>query len=91
MALLEYLASAKPVVATNVGGIPEVITDGEQGFLVPPGDGEALAEKIRLLLDEPERAREMGRRGPPLVRERFSQEVMIRNVEALYDEVLTGS
>jgi glycosyltransferase involved in cell wall biosynthesis len=84
LALLEAMAAAKPLVATEVGGIPEVVVDGETGFLVPPKNPEALAEKILLLLTDAELARRLGRHARLRVEERFSIASMVRAYEALY-------
>ncbi len=61
--LLEAMAAARPVVATRVGGVPELVTDGENGFLIEPGDVEGFAGAVRRLLDEPRLAADMGQRG----------------------------
>jgi glycosyltransferase involved in cell wall biosynthesis len=84
LTVLEAMAQARPVVATAVGGTPEAVVDGETGLLVPPGDAGALAEALRSLLEEPERARRLGEAGRDRVRERFSAEEASRRVLALY-------
>jgi glycosyltransferase involved in cell wall biosynthesis len=61
--LVEAMAAGKPVVASQVGGIPDLVQHGENGLLVPPGDEQALAEAIRQLIDDPEKAKAMGRCG----------------------------
>jgi glycosyltransferase involved in cell wall biosynthesis len=71
VALMEALASARAVVSTSISGIPELVEDGINGLLVPPADAGALARAIRTLLEDPERAREMGRRGQQKVRAEF--------------------
>ena len=68
----EALLLGRPTVATRVGGLPEVITDGETGRLVEPGDAAAVADAIGGLLDDPEVAAEMGRNGQVDARRRFS-------------------
>lgn len=65
-----------PVVAGDTGGVSEIVEDGENGFLVPPDDVQAAADAIRDLLEDPERAARMGRRGRELVEERFTCERM---------------
>jgi glycosyltransferase involved in cell wall biosynthesis len=87
--ILEYMAAARPVVVTEVGGAREAVLEGETGFLVPPGDAGRMAERITLLLREPERARAMGERGRSVVREKFSCEAQRAGVEALYDQLLS--
>ena len=80
------MALSRPVVASDVGGIPEMITDGVSGLLVPPHDADALAIAItRLLLDHPF-ADMIGRAGHDTVHDRFSIEVMIDAIEAIYEE-----
>jgi L-malate glycosyltransferase len=83
--MLEYMAAARPVVATDVGGAREAIVEGESGYLVPAGDPEALASRVVSLLRDPERAAAMGRRGRRVVEERFSCAAQRARVEALYD------
>lgn len=86
--LLEALAMAKPVVATEVGGIPELIESGRNGILVPPRDGRALAEAVLSLFKNPEGARAMGRRGMEKIRKSFTLERMFDQYEALYLSLL---
>jgi len=82
------MAAGRPVVATNVGGAPEMIVHGESGFLVPSGDDGALAGHVVSLLGD-ERARlEMGALARLRVTERFSDEAQLRNTELMYDSVL---
>ena len=86
LSILEAMALSRPVVASNVGGIPEMITDGVTGLLVPPHDPAALAAGIvRLLLDHP-LADTLGRAGHDLVHDRFCIQLMVNAVEAIYDE-----
>jgi glycosyltransferase involved in cell wall biosynthesis len=86
LSVLEAMALSRPVVASRVGGIPEMIEDGVSGLLVPPNDCTALANAIiRLLTDHPY-ADMLGRRGHDLVHDRFCVEQMVDSVERLYDE-----
>lgn len=87
-ALLEAMASAKPVVATSAGGVPEVVVDGETGLLVPPSDPKALATALLTLLNDPDRAREMGEKGFERVKRRFDIAATVRRTEELYRQVL---
>jgi glycosyltransferase involved in cell wall biosynthesis len=91
VALLEALAMELPVVATAVGGVPEVVEPGVSGILVPPGQPEDLAEAVVDLLARPERARALGAAGHARVVERFSMERMLLSLEALYRRVLERS
>ena len=76
--LLEAMAAGLPVVATAVDGNPELVVHQETGLLVPPRDAEALAEAICDLLEHPEKAQRMGRRGQERVRQHFSFEKMVQ-------------
>ena len=83
-AVLEAMCASRPVVATRVGGIPEVMVDGETGLLVEPRQPEALADRIESLLGAPDRMREMGHRGRARVMERYSLDRMTAAVEEIY-------
>jgi glycosyltransferase involved in cell wall biosynthesis len=85
-AILEAMALSRPVVASNVGGIPEVIEDGVTGLLVPPHDTGALAAAITRLLTDHAYADTIARAGHDLVHDRFCIELMVREIEAIYDE-----
>jgi glycosyltransferase involved in cell wall biosynthesis len=85
--VLEAMSLGKPVVASSAGGIAELIADGEDGLLVPPGDAAALADAVCRLLEHPLLAQKLGERA----RERaasFGFERMIRGYEAVYERVL---
>jgi glycosyltransferase involved in cell wall biosynthesis len=86
LSVLEAMALSRPVVASNVGGIPEMIDDGVSGLLVPPGDPEALAAAIVRLLSDHPFADMVARRGHDLVHERFCLELMTSSIESIYDE-----
>jgi len=87
-ALMEAMAARLPVVATRVGGNPELIQDGENGFLVPYGDAGALAATLAALLSTPQNAREMGLRGRRRVEAELSMERMADGHGALYRRAL---
>jgi glycosyltransferase involved in cell wall biosynthesis len=72
LAVLEAMASGTPVVASAIGGVPEIVRDGQTGFLVPPGDIEALRERLSRLLDDPTLAARMGANARQDVVERFT-------------------
>jgi len=84
ISILEAMASGKPVVATRVGGNPELILDQENGFLVPPAEPEKLAEKISILLKDEELRKNMGEKGKKKAKDKFSLERMIKDYEELY-------
>lgn len=88
LVLLEAMARRRAVVATPVGGTPELVADGETGLLVPPRNPGALAEAIRNLLADPDLRARMGEAGYRRVAERFSADAMCRRVLELYDEVV---
>ncbi len=83
-AVVQALAAGKPVVAHPLDGTPEVVKDGETGFLVPPGDYGALADLVRRLLRDPALAASMGRRGQTRVLEEFSVETTVSGLDELY-------
>ncbi len=88
LTLLEAMAAEVPTVTTAVGGMPDVVLDGETGLLVPPGDHEALAAALaRLAVDAAERRR-MGRAGRRRVVEQYSLDRMAREYERLYDDLV---
>jgi glycosyltransferase involved in cell wall biosynthesis len=87
LAVLEAMAHGRPVVATPVGGTPELVADGETGVLVPPRDPAALAAALRRLLGDPELRRRMGEAGYRRAAERFSAEATTRRMLEIYDEV----
>jgi glycosyltransferase involved in cell wall biosynthesis len=85
--VLEAMAAGLPVVASRVGGIPEVVEDQVTGLLFPAGEGPALAAAVLALIKDPGRARAMGEWGRRRVQERFSMEAMARANETFYREV----
>lgn len=87
VALLEAACCGLPLVATNVGGIPEVVRDRSTGFLVAPGDTSSLAEKMMYLLEHRKEAREMGERAKAFVRENFSLDTMVQHYHDLYKQL----
>jgi len=91
LASLEAMAAARPVVASRVGGIPEVVRDGQDGILVPARDSRALADGIsRLLQDEPLR-RAMGSAGQQRAEEVFGMRVHGEALHRVYDQLTRGA
>jgi glycosyltransferase involved in cell wall biosynthesis len=88
--LAEALAMGKPLVATAVDGVPEIVKDGERGLLVQPDDPGALARAIVEMLNDPSRAQTIGQAGQEWVLSRFSVETMIGRIDRLYQELLEG-
>ena len=87
-ALVDAMAASKPAVATTAGGIPEVVVDGETGFLVPPKDPKAMAERIVQLLKDPALRRRMGEAGLARARARFTVERMVEETNAVYERAV---
>jgi glycosyltransferase involved in cell wall biosynthesis len=88
---IEAMAAGCPVVAMRVGGLPDLISDGETGYLVPPGDSQAASAAMLRLLREPEMARRMGQAARALVRERFAAQRLVSDMQRLYPELLGRS
>jgi glycosyltransferase involved in cell wall biosynthesis len=89
ISLIEALALRRPVVATHIGGIPEVIEHGATGLLVPPRDPRALAEAISRILSDRAGAARLADEGYRVAQSQFSAERMVREVEGLYGQLLT--
>jgi glycosyltransferase involved in cell wall biosynthesis len=89
LSLLEAMALGIPVVAARVGGVPEVVTDGVDGVVVPPADDDALATALADLLLDGERRRELAEAGRSTA-ERFSLAAAVRRTEDVYDEALAA-
>lgn len=88
--VLEYMACSKSVVASNVGACPELIVDGETGFLVPERDAKAMADKLTALIKDADLRRRMGEKGRERVEENFTSKRMAENIDRLYLELLDG-
>ena len=88
ISILEAMARRRPVVASAVGGVPEIITDGVDGLLVPPADPAALATAIGSLLADAARRERIGEAGYRTVAERFSIDAQVKRIEVVYDEEL---
>lgn len=86
--ILEYMACSKPVVASDVGGCKELVTEGQTGYIVSESDPVELAKRIETLLSEPELREKMGLEGRRVVEECFTSEIMARKTEALFLELL---
>lgn len=90
MVLLEALACQTPCVASAVGGIVDIVQDGFNGFLVEPGNAQALADKTFQLIDDDKMSREMGKHGVSFVQKHFSWQVKAREINEIYQTVLRG-
>jgi len=87
-AILEAMGASVPVVATAVGGVPELIQDGITGYLVQPGDTEALAQRLRFVLEDKTERTNIAERGRRFVMNSFGAQKMVQAVERLYDELV---
>ena len=88
LVLLEAMARGRPIVATAVGGVPDVIQDGVNGTLVPPGDAAALAGALEQLHRKADRAVRMGLAAAETVREHYTWHAVVDGFESVYDEAL---
>lgn len=88
VSLIEAMASGKAVVATRVGGVPDVVQEGVTGYTVSVGALPLFVEKVELLLNQPELRKQMGEAGRMWVSERYSKEKLLRNIRSLYEELL---
>jgi len=89
VSLIEAMASGKAVVATRVGGVPDVVQDGVTGYTVSSGDLSGFVEKIELLLHHRDLQERLGKAGRKWVSERFSKERLLQNIRTLYQELLS--
>lgn len=88
--ILEAMAAKKPVIATSVGGNPEIVVDGQTGTLIPPQDPAKLTEAIEYHLSHPEASKQMGAKGYERVKQHFSLSEMLGRVMDIYNGLLTG-
>ena len=91
MVILEAFSLKKPVIATSVGGIPEIVQHGKTGLLVKPGDANALARAIESLLDNPQKAEEMGNNGYAHISAHHTIEAQAAHYFSIYEQVLNSS
>lgn len=87
--ILEAMALKRAVIATQVGGSPEIVIEGQTGSLIPPGDVQALSRAVSALLGSPEKARQMGENGYQRVIKHFTERQMIQEILSLYQRVLS--
>jgi glycosyltransferase involved in cell wall biosynthesis len=88
VALIEALACGIPVVATAVGGVPDVVKDNQSGLLIPPGEPTALADVLYRIASDHELRRRLGANGRRDVAQRFRSQRLVVDIAALYSELL---
>lgn len=88
--LLEAMAMKRPIVTTDVGGIPEVINDGQNGRMVTSGDPQALAEACSQLIEQPQIRQRLGEAGRTTIREEYDQHLMHTKILQIYQDILNG-
>ncbi|CAG0964100.1 glycogen synthase [Methanosarcinales archaeon] len=89
--ILEAMSSGVAVIASNVGGVPEIIEDGVDGLLVPPGNPEILAKKLLFLLDNESERDKISKKAREKILEKFTSEIMTNETEKIYEQILKGS
>jgi glycosyltransferase involved in cell wall biosynthesis len=87
--LIEAMAAGKPIVASNVGGIPDLVKSGKNGLLVPAADSEALAKGIEFFIARPEEREKMGNAGRKIAAG-YGSDSMVQMIDRLYDELLSS-
>jgi glycosyltransferase involved in cell wall biosynthesis len=87
--LVEAMAAGRPIVATNVGGVPDAVRPDENGLLVPPGDPAALAAALQSLLSDANRRQRMGAAGASRARTEFHATAVVGSLERLYEDLLS--
>ena len=88
--LIEAMAAEKPIVASNVGGVPEIVQDEINGILIPPADSVRLTETCLNLLVNPSKSRKMAKAGREIAEKKFSIKEQVKNLEKLYEEILSN-
>lgn len=91
LSILEAMAAGKPIIATEVGGTPEAIAQGQTGILVPPKDPDALAASLRTVLSNQDLAERLGKAARTSARKHFSAVTMVQNMTRIYEEILDST
>lgn len=84
LSVIEGMSYQLPLIATNVGGVPELLADNINGFLIPPGDSEALAEKLSILINDPGLRTSMGQAGYRIAKEKVDISIIVQDLKELY-------
>jgi glycosyltransferase involved in cell wall biosynthesis len=90
LSALEAMMRGSPLVASDIGGLREIVDPGTTGSLVPPGDVDALAQSVLSYLEDPARSEMTGARGRKKALEKYSEDVYVEGFMALYERILTG-
>lgn len=90
VSIIEAMAAARPVVATDVGGVRDIVENGKSGYLVEPDNEEVFIEKLLDLIDDSSKRRMFGEYGRGLVKDRFSKDRLIKDMEGLYNKLLNN-
>ena len=85
--IMECMAAGKPVIASSVGGVPEIVLNGVNGYLVPPRDYKEAARRIMELLNDPEKAKKMGHAGRKMIERRLNMEVSVKKLIKVYENL----
>ena len=88
MAILESMNYGLPIISTYVGGIPEVITNNDNGYLINPGDTDGLTKALSSLIINDQLRKEMGKKNRKMIRKRFDMEALMRDLSNIYEELL---
>ena len=88
VAAVEASSCSIPVIASNIGGLPEVVVDGETGYLVPPRNEEAISEKIIKLIEDPELRKKLGTNGRKFILDNYEWNLCALKMEKIYDSIL---
>ncbi len=88
VAVIEAMASAIPIVATGVGGVPDLVRDGQDGYIVTNFDPDVFSDKVILILDDKDKRLAMGYNGREYVREKHNEEALINNISNLYTDLV---
>ena len=91
MSVIEALGAGRPVVATRVGGVPDVVRDGVEGFLVEPGATDELADRLAELAQDPALRERMGEQGRDRVLPRYAVQRLVDDVDQLYRSLLSAA
>lgn len=91
VSLIEAQASGLPVISTDVGGVKDILSEGETGFIVPKKDAKAFAEKLQLLIEQKEIRDKMSQNGWNFVRDKFHYTTLVKNMENYYSELIENT